>query len=87
MTHATGDLPAPRSVTTHVTGGLDGLLRVATLLRGRRYQVRDLSIEVREGAATSRLSCTVIVTTREADLLVRQLGRLPAVVSTGVFDS
>ena len=82
----TKDFPTPRSVMAEVTGGLDGLLRVAMLLRGRRYQVRDLTIAVREGATTSRVGCTVILTASEADLLLRQLRRLPTVVSAGAFD-
>jgi hypothetical protein len=79
------DLPAVppphRSVAAHVTGGLDGALRVITLLRGRQYRVRDLHVDVRDGA--SRVTCTVVLTATDLDLLVARLQRLPAVVSAG----
>ena len=74
-------LPAERTFTTHVTGGLDGAVRVAMLLRGRNYRVRDLAIDVREGVVFSEVRATVAVTAAEAELLLQRLRRLPAVVS------
>jgi hypothetical protein len=71
------DEPAYRSVTASVTGGLDGALRVMTLLRGRRYRVRDLGVHVGEG----RVTCTVLLTPADLDLLLARLRRLPVVVS------
>jgi hypothetical protein len=76
------DVPAPRSLTAHVTGGLDGALRVLAMLRGRAYRVRDLDLEVRE-AGPSRVTCTVVVTAPDLDLLLARLQRMPAVVSAG----
>jgi hypothetical protein len=75
------DAPTHRSVTAHVTGGLDGALRVMTLLRGRRYQVRDFGVHVGEGLAGSRVTCTVLLTAADVDLMLARLRRLPAVVS------
>ena len=74
-------LPVERTFVTHVTGGLDGAVRVAMMLRGRNYQVRDLAIDVREGVVFSEVRATVAVTAAEAELLLKRLRRLPAVVS------
>jgi len=74
-------LPVEREFITHVTGGLDGAVRVAMLLRGRNYRVRDLAIDVREGVVFSEVRATVAVTAAEAELLLQRLRRLPAVVS------
>ena len=73
--------PSHRRVTAYVTGGLDGVLRVVTMLRGRGYKVRDLSVEVCDGVVESAVSCTVALTAAEATLLVERLRRMPAVVS------
>lgn len=82
------DLPAPavhpavhRAVTVHVAGGLDGVLRVVAMLRGRGYRVRDLSVDVREGVVESRVDVTAVLTPDEAHLLLQRLRRTPAVVS------
>ena len=74
-------LSAERTFITQVTGGLDGAVRVAMLLRGRNYRVRDLAIDVREGVVFSEVRATVAVTAAEAELLLQRLRRLPAVVS------
>ena len=74
-------LPVERTFITQVTGGLDGAVRVAMMLRGRNYQVRDLAIDVREGVVFSEVRATVAVTAAEAELLLKRLRRLPAVVS------
>ena len=74
-------LPVERTFTTHVTSGLDGAVRVAMLLRGRNYRVRDLAIDVREGVVFSEVRATVTVTAAEGGLLLQRLRRLPAVVS------
>jgi hypothetical protein len=73
--------PADYKFVTHVTGGLDGAVRVAMMLRGRNYRVRDLAIDVREAVVVSEVRATVFVTAAEAELLLKRLRRLPAVVS------
>ncbi|WP_409465592.1 hypothetical protein [Amycolatopsis sp. GA6-003] len=75
------EFPVYRAVTAHVTGGLAGALRVLTLLHGRRYPVRGLDVDVREGVVESRVSCTVLLTARETGLLLERLRRIPVVVS------
>ena len=74
------DLSTRRSVTAHVTGGLDGTLRVVTMLRSRRYRVRGLVVDVREDVP-SRVSCAVVLTAAELDLMLARLRRMPTVVS------
>jgi hypothetical protein len=71
------DQPTYCSVTASVTGGLDGVLRVMTLLRGRHYRVRDLHVHVDEG----RVTCAVLLTPADRDLMLARLRRLPSVVS------
>ncbi|MFF4259848.1 hypothetical protein ACFY1L_52790 [Streptomyces sp. NPDC001663] len=73
------DSSAPRRVVTHVTGALDGVMRVVTVLRARGYVVRDLSVDVRE-ELHSELRATVVVTAQQADLLLERLRRLAVVV-------
>lgn len=70
-----------RSITAHVVGGLDGVVRVVTLLRGRRYRVRRLEVEIRDGVLESRVECTVMLAASSRDLLLERLRRLPTVVS------
>jgi hypothetical protein len=78
--HHQPELPADHTLITRVTGGLDGAVRVAMMLRGRSYRVRDLTIDVRE-EVVSEVSVTVVVTATEAELLLKRLRRLPAVIS------
>jgi hypothetical protein len=71
-------VPDPVTVTVAVTGGLDGIQRVVTLLRGRGYPVRGLTADVdADGAA---LGLTLALTAGEAELLLSRLLRLPAVL-------
>ncbi len=74
------DVPAPRSVTARVTGGLDGALRVVMMLRGRRYGLRDLGLDVRDDGEC-RVACTVVATATDVELLRARLRRLPVVVA------
>ncbi|GAA0927027.1 hypothetical protein [Pseudonocardia zijingensis] len=75
------EYPVHRSVVAHVTGGLDGVLRVATVLRGRRYRVRDLAVDIREGVVVSEVRATVLLTASETTLLLERLRRLASVTS------
>ena len=79
--HHQPELPVDRTLITRVAGGLDGAVRVAMMLRGRNYRVRDLTVDVREEVVVSEVSVTVVVTATEAELLLKRLRRLPAVVS------
>jgi hypothetical protein len=74
------EFPMHRSVIVHVTGGLDGVVRIAMMLRGRRYRVRDLAVDLREGVVVSEMRATVVLTASETALLLERLRRLAAVV-------
>lgn len=79
-----GPAPDPRRVTdrtvvVRVADGFDGAVRVATMLRGRRYEVRDFAATVHDGLGEVRV--TVAATAAEAELLRRRLERFPAVVT------
>ncbi len=74
-------VPAWCLVTAQMTGGLHEALRVAMMLRGRNYQVRELNVEVQDGGAGSCLRAAVALTAREAALLRERLLRIPVVVS------
>lgn len=70
-----------RRFVASISGGLDGAVRVAMMLRGRNYQVRDLTVDIHEGVELSEIRATILLTAAEADLLVKRLQRMPAVVS------
>lgn len=73
--------PIHRSLTAFVTSGLAGVIRVLMLLHSRRYLVADVRVQVREGVLESRVSCTVLLTPSQNDLLLERLRRIPVVVS------
>lgn len=75
------EFPAHRAVVVGATGGLDGVVRIATMLRGRRYRVRDLAVQVREGVVVSDIRVVVVLTASETDLLLERLRRLSVVLS------
>jgi hypothetical protein len=70
-----------RCFTAHVTGGIDGVVRVALVMRNRGYRLRDFSVEVHEGVAETPVRLTAVVTPDEGRLLLDRLRRLPSVVS------
>jgi hypothetical protein len=69
-----------RRFTACITDGLDGATRVVMMLRGRKYRVRDLTLDLHDGHKLSEVRGTVLLTATEADLLVRRLQRIPSVV-------
>ncbi|MEU7813138.1 hypothetical protein [Pseudonocardia sp. NPDC049154] len=67
------------TVTVAVTGGLEGVQRVVTLLRGRGYPVRGLTADLADDD-TGALGVRLPLTAEEAELLLARLHRLPAVL-------
>lgn len=63
------------------TGGMDGAMRVATMLQSCGHPIRDFAAEVREGIVYSSLTCTVSMTADEADAFVDRLRADPSVVA------
>lgn len=61
------EFPVRRRVATHISGGLDGVLRIVGMLRTRGYRVLDLEIYVCDGVAESSVVCTVLIATNEID--------------------
>jgi len=72
--------PSYRRVAVRAIGGVDGLFRIVGLLRERRYRVRDMSVDVREGVVESTVRCTVLLNGDDLGLLLHRLRRLPQVV-------
>ncbi|WP_156960450.1 hypothetical protein [Amycolatopsis taiwanensis] len=70
-----------RTFVAHVTDHLDGAARVLTLVRGRRYPVRSFAVDICSEATVSEVRLTVVLTAPDAELLVRRLRRMPAVLS------
>lgn len=75
--------PATPGSTCHhltllVTGGDDGLMKVLTTLRSRRYAVRELRADL--SGEVGRLDLAVEPDGRDPQLLVEQLRRVVAVV-------
>lgn len=64
-------------VRTRLDGGMDAVHRVVTLLRGRGYEVRGMSVDLRRGT----LDVTLLVTPDENALLLQRLRRLPSVLA------
>ncbi|MCE3552336.1 hypothetical protein LWC33_12805 [Pseudonocardia sp. RS11V-5] len=76
-------VPGAVTVAVTVTGGLDGVQRVVTLLRGRGYPVRELTADLADDD-TGALGVRLPLTPEEAELLVARLHRLPAVLHVTV---
>lgn len=71
-----------RRIATHFTGGVEGMLNLADMLRERGYKVHDLSVDIRDGVRESSMVCTVMVTNNDVDQLLDQLRCLNPVVSS-----
>jgi hypothetical protein len=75
------EFPTHRCVTVQLTDGLDGAHRVISMLRTRRYAVRDLRVSICEGVVVSEVRCTVVSTAADIALLLERLRRIPVVVA------
>jgi hypothetical protein len=74
-----GGTEFPMRVIVDATDGLDGLMRVAMMLRARRYRVRNLNFH--EGVVAGEVRATVLVTASEVELLLSRLRRITVVTS------
>ena len=72
-------LPRPYTIVT--TGGMPGVMDLATSLCGLGYRVPDFSVDVHEGVSCSCISCTVALTTAESDDFLARVRTFPGVVS------
>ncbi|NMO89555.1 hypothetical protein [Actinomycetospora sp. TBRC 11914] len=72
-------LPRPWTIVT--TGGMPGVMTLASSLCELGYRVPDFSVDVHEGVSCSSVSCTVALTTGECSEFAEQLRLLPGVLS------
>jgi hypothetical protein len=63
------------------TGGMQGVLDIATALRAEGFPVREFAVEVRDGVPYSSVTCTVSLTAAECACFADRLGAVPAVIS------
>ena len=76
-------LPRPWTIVT--TGGMPGVMTLASRLCELGYRVPDFSVDVHEGVSCSSVSCTVALTTEEHHGFADHVRRLPGVVSVEPF--
>lgn len=72
-------LPRPWTIVT--TGGMPGVMTLASSLCELGYRVPDFSVDVHEGVSCSCVSCTVALTTAECGEFADRVRDLPGVVS------
>jgi len=76
-------LPRPWTIVT--TGGMPGVMTLASSLCEFGYRVPDFSVDVHEGVSCSCISCTVALTAAECDEFAGRVRLLPGVVSVEPF--
>ena len=79
----TSRLPRPYTIVT--TGGMPGVMTLASALCELGYRVPDFSVDVHEGVSCSCVSCTVALTSGECDDFAARVRTLPGVVSVEPF--
>ena len=72
-------LPRPYTIVT--TGGMVGVMDLATALCSLGYRVPDFSVDVHEGVSCSCISCTVALTTGESADFADRVRTFPGVLS------
>ncbi len=76
-------LPRPWTIVT--TGGMPGVMKLASQLCELGYRVPDFSVDVHEGVSCSSVSCTVALTTTEHESFGDRVRCLPGIVSVEPF--
>ena len=72
-------------VEVEVCGGLEGAVRVLSMLRARRYRVLTIEVDLQAGSAGRALVvCELDLAQRGVRMLLARLERMPTVVSTRV---
>ena len=72
-------LPRPWTIVT--TGGMPGVVALASSLSDLGYRVPDFSVDVHEGVTCSSVSCTVALATGEIEAFAEAVRLLPGVQS------
>jgi hypothetical protein len=76
-------LPRPYTIVT--TGGMPGVMGLASALCDLGYRVPDFSVDVHEGVSCSCVSCTVALTSAETTEFADRVRTLPGVLSVEPF--
>ena len=72
-------LPRPYTIVT--TGGMAGVMGVASALCELGYRVPDFSVDVHEGVSCSCVHCTVALTSGECEEFADRVRTMPGVLS------
>lgn len=75
----------PRPWTIDITGGMPGVMTLASRLCELGYRVPDFSVDVHEGVSCTSVSCTVALTAAEYDEFADCVRVLPGVLSVEPF--
>ena len=71
----------PRPFTILTTGGMPGVMDLASALCSFGYRVPDFSVDVHEGVSCSCIQCTVALTSAECAEFADRVRTLPGVLS------
>ncbi|MEJ2869417.1 hypothetical protein WCD74_16695 [Actinomycetospora sp. OC33-EN08] len=71
----------PRPFTVVTTGGMPGVMSLASRLCELGYRVPDFAVDVHEGVSCSSISCTVALTVDECPAFADTVRGLPGVES------
>ena len=71
----------PRPFTILTTGGMPGVMDLASALCSFGYRVPDFSVDVHEGVSCSCIQCTVALTAAECAEFADRVRTLPGVLS------
>jgi hypothetical protein len=71
----------PRPFTILTTGGMPGVMDLASALCSFGYRVPDFSVDVHEGVSCSCIQCTVALTSAECVEFADRVRTLPGVLS------
>lgn len=71
----------PRPYTILTTGGMPGVMGLASRLCDMGYRVPDFSVDVHEGVSCSCVHCTVALTNAECEEFAQLVRTLPGVLS------
>lgn len=75
----------PRPFTMVTTGGMPGVMSLASSLCELGYRIPDFAVDVHEGVSCTSITCTVALTTDECDAFADTVRALPGVESVQQF--
>ncbi|MEQ3553216.1 hypothetical protein WIS52_22330 [Pseudonocardia nematodicida] len=75
----------PRRRTVVTGDGIDGVMRVASVLQACGRTLREFAVDVREGVAYSSVTCTMSMTPDEAESFENGMLAMPGVVAVDPY--